>query len=113
MEKKLEVSQPTSSRQKIKVIFPDGKEIRYNTVADTFIEVIQYAGAERVRDLNYTIAYDNLILNENQINPKYAIATKPLGNGFFVNTNIPTTHKAEILSEISEKLGLGLIVTIE
>lgn len=110
---KLEVTQPTSSRQKIKVIFPDGKEIRYNTVADTFIEVIQYAGAERVRDLNFTIAYDNLILTENQINPKYAIATKPLDKGFFVNTNIPTTHKAEILSEISERLGLGLIVTIE
>lgn len=32
---------------------------------------------------------------------------------FFVNTNISTTHKAEIIAEISEKLGLGLIVTIE
>lgn len=63
--------------------------------------------------LDFTIAYDNLILTENQINPKYAITTKLLGNGFFVNTNISTTHKAEILSEISEKLGLGLIVTIE
>lgn len=108
-----EISQPSSSRQKIKVTFPDGKKIRYNKVADTFIEVIQYAGVERVRNLNFIIAYDNLILTENQINPKYAIATKPLGDGFFVNTNISTTHKAEILSEISEKLGLGLIVTIE
>lgn len=103
----------TSNRQKIRVIFPNGKIIQHNIVSDTFIEVIQYAGVQNVRNLKISHCGDNLIVTKENINPKYAVATKPLGNDMYVNTNISTLRKAEILKQISDELHLHLIIEID
>lgn len=99
-----------SNRQKIKVTFPDGKVIRHSVVSDTFIEVIRYAGAEKVRNLHINVIGNNLIVSKSQINPKYIVSTKWVEGDWYCSTNISTTKKAEILEQISDSLGLGLIV---
>lgn len=103
----------TSSRQKIKVTFPDGKVIRYATVSDTFVEVVKYAGAENVRNLKINIAGDNLIVDKEHINPKYEVSTKQIDDNWFCFTNINTPKKAEILKQISDSLGLDLKIDLE
>lgn len=110
-----EPAQPSSNsnRQKIKVTFPDGKVIRYTTVSDTFIEVIRYAGAEKVRNLRINAIGDNLIVSKEQINPKYEVSTKLVEGDWYCTTNISTQRKAEILKQISDSLGLGLTVELD
>lgn len=100
----------TSTRAKIKVTFPDGKTIQYAKVLETLIEVIQYAGVEKVRDLDIRINNDNLITDN--VTPTYQISLKPLGNGLFVHTNSATDTKLEQIQRISDDLKLNLIVEL-
>lgn len=103
----------SSSRQKIKVTFPDRKVICYATVSDTFVEVVKYAGAENVRNLKINIAGDNLIVDKEHINPKYEVSTKQVDDTWYCFTNINTAKKAEILKQISESLNLNLKIDLE
>lgn len=100
----------TSTRAKIKVTFPDGKTIQYAKVLKTLIEVIQYAGVDKVRDLDIRINNDNLITDN--VTPTYQISLKPLGNGLFVHTNSATDTKLEQIQRISDDLKLNLIVEL-
>ena len=106
-------SSSTSTRQKIKVTLPDGKIIRYNTVVDTFIEIIQYAEVQNVRDLNIKVCGGNLILTKDQINPRYKSSTRLVKDGWYCNTNLSTYKKAEILKKISESLALNLTIELD
>ena len=45
---------PIQSRTKIRVTFPDGRIVQEGRVSNTLIEVIKFAGAQNVRDLNIT-----------------------------------------------------------
>jgi hypothetical protein len=101
-----------TSRKKIKVTFPNGRIICNDIVSDTFIEVIKLSGPEKVQGLNIICAGDNLVIPIQRINPKYAIMTKSVGNGLYVNTNISTNRKAKFLKQISDSLGLNLIIEI-
>ena len=100
----------TSTRAKIKVTFPDGKTIQYAKVLETLIEVIHYAGVEKVHDLDIRINNDNLITNN--VTPTYQISLKPLGNGLFVHTNSATDTKLEQIQRISDDLKLNLIAEL-
>lgn len=95
-----------SGRQKIKVSFPDGRIIQPNKVLETIVEVVKYAGPERVRDLNIIVCGDNLVLK----NPKhrYIKACKPVGNEWLVNTCSSTPSKYEQIMFISERLNLNI-----
>ena len=99
-----------AERQKIRVIFPDGKEIQDNQVARTLLSVVEYAGPERVHELNINVNRGNLV--SKTVNPMYAVATKKVSNGWYVNTQTDTPRKYEIIKEISDKLALGLIVEL-
>ena len=98
----------TSTRQKIKVTFPDGKTIQPNKVLETLVEVVKYAGPERVRDLGIIVCADNLVLKTPK--PRYAKLCKPVGNGWLVNTCSDTPTKYEQIQQISDRLELGLSV---
>ena len=102
----------SSYRQKIKVTFPTGKVICHTTVSDSFVEVIRYAGAEKVRNLKINIAGDNLIIDKKNINPKYKISIKQVDDNWYCLTNISTEKKAEILKLISGKLNLSLTIDL-
>lgn len=100
----------TSTRQKIKVTFPDGRTIQPNKVLETLVEVVKYAGPERVRDLGIIVCADNLVLKTP--NPRYVKPCKPVGNGWLVNTCSDTHTKYEQIKKISDELYLNLQVEI-
>lgn len=98
----------TSSRQKIRVVFPNGKTIQPKKVLDALVEVVQYAGPERVYNLNIIVCASNLVLKAPH--PRYAKACKAIDNGWFVNTCSSTQAKYEQIQQISNRLELGLLV---
>lgn len=99
-----------SGRQKIKVSFPDGRVIQPNKVLETIVEVVKYAGPERVRELNIIVCGDNLVLKNPK--PRYIKACKPVGNNWLVNTCSSTPSKCEQITFISEQLNLGVTAEI-
>lgn len=101
-----------STRQKIKVTFPDGKIIQHNVVLDTLIEVIRYAKPEMVRKLKIINCAENLILKYHEINPRYIKPTKQLDDTYYVNTCSDTNTKYMQIKEISDRLHLNLIVEL-
>ena len=106
----LEDEPTTSTRQKIKVTFPDGRTIQPNKVLETLVEVVKYAGPERVRELGIIVCADNLVLKTPK--PRYAKACKPVGDGWLVNTCSDTPTKYEQIKQISDRLKLNLTVSI-
>lgn len=106
----LEDEPSTSTRQKIKVTFPDGRTIQPNKVLEVLVEVVKYAGPERVRDLGIIVCADNLVLKNPK--PRYEKPCKPVGNGWLVNTCSDTPTKYEQIKQISDELGLNLQVEI-
>lgn len=106
----LEDEPSTSTRQKIKVTFPDGRTIQPNKVLETLVEVVKYAGPERVRDLGIIVCADNLVLKTPK--PRYEKPCKPVGNGWLVNTCSDTPTKYEQIKQISNELELNLQIEI-
>ena len=105
-----DTSSRSSDRSKIRVKFPNGKIIQPSRVFEALIEVVKYAGPDRVRLLNIIVAGDNLILT----NPKpiYVSACKPVGNGWLCNTYTSTPTKCNQIRLISDELGLNLEVEL-
>lgn len=99
-----------STRQKIKITFPNGKIIQPNKVLEALVEVVKFAGPERVRDLNIIVCADNLILKTPK--PIYIKACKPVGDGWFVNTGSDTPTKYNQIKRISDSLNLNLGIEI-
>lgn len=97
-----------SGREKIRVEFPNGKIICHPKVLETLLEVIEYAGPERVAKLNISVDRHNLVLKERL--EKYWNACKPVRGGWYVNTNTDTNKKINQIRQISGKLNLNLIV---
>lgn len=102
----LEDEPSTSTRQKIKVIFPDGRTIQPNKVLEALVEVVKYAGPERVRDLGIIVCADNLVLKVPK--PRYVKACKLVGNGWFVNTCSDTHTKYEQILCIIKAFNLNI-----
>lgn len=100
-----------SSRQKIWVQFPDGHISNHARVMQTLVDVVIFAGPERVRDLNIIVCGDNLVTSN--LNPTYTKAYKEVGEGLYVNTASDTKRKYQQIMEINEALDLGLIVRLD
>ena len=98
----------SSTRQKIKVTFPNGRTIQPNKVLEALVEVVKYAGPERVRDLGISVCEDNLVLKNPK--PRYMKPCKPVGNGWLVNTCSSTMAKYKQIKYISDRLLLNLSV---
>lgn len=99
-----------STRSKIRVTFPDGRTICPSKVLEALIEVVKYAGAERVRELGINCCADNLILKTPA--PRYEKPCKPVGNGWLCNTCSDTITKFNQITEISQKLNLGIRIEL-
>lgn len=96
------------SRAKIRVTFPDGHVSQPSKVLEALLEVVRFAGADRVRELSINCCGDNLILKNPA--PRYQKPCKPVGNGWLCNTCSDTGTKFAQISEISNRLQLGLII---
>ena len=99
-----------SSRQKIWVQFPDGSISNHAKVMQTLVDVVIYAGPERVRDLNIIVCGDNLVTSN--LNSTYTTAYKEVGEGLYVNTASDTKRKYQQIMEINDALDLNLIVRL-
>ncbi len=104
------VEAPEGARAKVRVTFPDGHIIQPSKVLDSLLEVVKYAGPEKVRELNIICCADNLILKNPA--PRYQKPSKPVGDGWFCNTCSDTATKYAQMVEISNRLGLGLKVEL-
>lgn len=100
-----------SSRQKIWVQFPDGHISNHARVMQTLVDVVIFAGPERVRDLNIIVCGDNLVTSN--LNPTYTKAYKEVGEGLYVNTASDTKRKYQQIMEINEALDLDLIIRLD
>ena len=103
-----------SVRQKIRIVFNDGREICEKQVVNTLIEVIKYAGVDNVRALNITMGKNGgSPLIDTVVNPKYANAFKELGNGLYANTCSDTVTKYSQIQKINTALGLNMQISLE
>ena len=105
-----EYTKSNGERYKIRVTFPNGRTIQYGKVLETLVEVVKYAGPQKVASLNINVCFENMVLRTPL--EKYKIACKPVGDGWYVNTASDTTSKYKQICEISERLNLGLIVEL-
>ena len=97
-------------REKIRVVFPNGRCIQPTKVLEALIEVVKYAGVERVRSLNIICCAENLILKYPA--PRYINPSKPVGDGWLCNTCSDTRTKYDQIKTISDKLSLDLEVEL-
>lgn len=102
-----------SRRQKkynIRVTFPD-KHVSYNKMVwETLMEVVRYAGPEKVRELEIIVMGGNLVSSELLENERYRVGQKEVKPGLYVNTYSSTDTKYEQIKKINRSLNLGLIV---
>lgn len=102
------------TRQKIRVVLANGREICEKQVVNTLIEVIKYAGVDEVCALNITMGKNGgALLIDTEINHKYANAFKDLGNGLYVNTCSDTATKFSQIQKINIALKLNMQIFLE
>ena len=77
-------------------------------VWETLVDVIRFAGAQKVRDLGIYIMGDNLISSELNANERYRVGQKEVEPGLYVCTYSSTDTKFEQIKRINRELGLGL-----
>ena len=77
-------------------------------VWETLVDVVKYAGAERVRALNIYLMGDNLVSPDLNPNERYRVGQKEVGNGLYVCTYSSTDTKYEEIRRINKELNLGL-----
>ena len=99
-----------SGRKKIRIIFPDGRSIQPNKASDALVEVVKFAGPERVQGLNIIVCKENIVIDH--VQPKYKVACKPVGNGLYVNTGGDTGRKYDHIMLMNDSLQLGLTVSM-
>lgn len=90
------------------VTFPDGKVICHIKSAQTFAEVIDIIGPEKVAELEIRMSGRPLVSKEKY--EMYERGQQEISNGWFVTTHSNTNEKVHNLKKISEALGLDLIV---
>lgn len=101
---------PRTKRYVIQVEFPDGRSVCHRQVLKTLLDVVEYAGADRVRSLNIPTVTGNLIAADIVDNKRYLRSQKRLSTGEYVQTCSDTNTKFKQINEINKRLGLGLVV---
>lgn len=102
------------TKRHLKVIYPDGTVIEHNNSTTTLLEVINYAGPARVAALDLKISGLPMVADY-QLEPEgkgYATSQRLVNDGYWVMTKLSTDAKLGKLTEISNRLGLDLQVSI-
>lgn len=81
------------------VTMPDGKTVNHSTSADTFAEVIEKLGIERVRNLKRKVGRLSLISTS-----KDPILSQRQSGQYYIMTNTNTKRKKALLEEIATDL---------
>ena len=91
----------------IRVLFPDNRVSCQKIVANTFFDVIKYAGAENVERLGIMALGQNIITNELHEKEQYRPYQREIEPGLYVNTFLDTDKKYEVLKMINRELNLN------
>lgn len=94
----------------IRVVFPNNRVSCQKIVANTFVDVIKYAGAENVERLGIMALGQNIITNELHEKEQYRPYQREIEPGLYVNTFIDTDKKYEVLRIINRELNLNLTI---
>lgn len=94
----------------IRVVFPDNRVSCQKIVANTFFDVIKYAGAENVERLGIMALGQNIITNELHEKEQYRPYQREIEPGVYVNTFLDTDKKYEVLKMINRELNLNLTI---
>lgn len=92
---------------KVKITYPDGRVSIPHVAFEALVEVVKYAGPQRVRDLHLNY-FEGEFICRKPSKDKYAKACKPVGDGWLVNTCSSSARKVQQIEEISNSLNLGI-----
>lgn len=91
-------------RRLLRITFPDGKVLCNKSATMTFVEALQTIGAERFQEVKLESYHLPLISQE--IYPRFKDCMKPIGEGWYVNTQSDSNQKYMQLVSIKQQLGL-------
>lgn len=94
----------------IRVVFPNNRVSCQKIVANTFVDVIKYAGVENVERLGFMALGQNIITNELHEKEQYRPYQREIEPGIYVNTFLDTDRKYEVLRTINRELNLNLTI---
>ena len=77
-------------------------------VWETLVDVVRYAGAQRVMNLGIIIMGDNLVSSELNSNARYRVGQKEVEPGLYVCTYSSTDTKYDQIRKINRELELDL-----
>ena len=101
-------SSPKSPKTRLDVTYPDGRRVEHRYAYETFLDVIEHAGADKVAALK--LKWVGLPLVSKTKDDYYN--QHEISDGWLVVTHSSTNQKKVQLEEISQKLHLGLKVEI-
>lgn len=91
-------------RRLLRVTFPDGKELCYKSATMTFVDALKMIAPERFHDVKLENCHLPLISQE--LYPRFKKWMKPIGEGWYVNTQSDSDQKYMQLVSIKQQLGL-------
>ena len=94
----------------IRVVFPDNRVSCQKIVANTFFDVIKFAGAENVERLGIMALGQNIITHVLHEKEQYRPYQREIKPGLYVNTFLDTDRKYEVLRTINRELNLNLTI---
>ena len=99
-------------KEHLKIIFPNGTIIERNNAAQAFAEYVEIVGPEKVESLG-KIHNGGPLISPNEIFIEGKRRNQQqLSNGFWLSTDSSTDVKMKYIRQISDKLELGVDVTI-
>ena len=110
-----EANDGTFTKRHLKVVYPDGRIVENNNSTTTLIEVINEIGPAKVAELNLKISGYPMISRERIENDDkgYRSSQREINDGYWIVTKFSTDAKLAKLQEISNRLNLGLQVSVE
>lgn len=110
-----EPSDGTFTKRHLKVVYQDGRIVENNNSTTTLIEVINAIGPAKVAELDLKISGYPMISRERIENDDkgYRSSQREINDGYWIVTKLSTDAKLAKLQEISNKLNLGLQVSVE
>ncbi len=97
-------------KQKLRVTMPNGNVICHNSATLTFLDVLKELGAENYEMIKTENCHLPLLSKE--IYPQYEDWMKPLGKGWYVNTQSDTRQKYMQLVSIKSHLGINMEIEL-
>ena len=91
-------------RRLLRIKFADGKVLCYKSATMTFVEALQMIDPNKFKDVKLESCHLPLISQE--VYPRFKKWMKPIGEGWYVNTQSDSDQKYMQLVSIKQQLGL-------